>query len=419
MKILNFGSCNIDHVYSVEHIVTAGETISAKKMEIFPGGKGLNQSIAVARSGVIVYHAGCIGNNGDFLADILKQSGADTTYLKKEDIPNGHAIIQVDNTGENCIFIYSGSNGVVTETYIDKVLSDFGEGDFLMLQNEINNLHYIIKKAYEKKMQIVFNPAPFTDDLKKIDLKCISYLILNEVEAKGFYDAEDYKEFISHMTEAYPHIKLVLTLGKKGCVYADCNVSVYQPAFVVDMVDTTAAGDTFAGYFVSIMATSDDYSKAIKTASAASALAVSKMGAAPSIPFIEDVKNALQTLKPHTYEETETEKQKKMIVDYIDENLLTVDINEISEKLGYSKSYASIYIKNIMGVSFSKLLQKRRCKKAAGLLENTNLSIGEIINISGYENESFFRNKFKEFYGVSPFLYRKNIKKKEVSLNDK
>lgn len=419
MKILNFGSCNIDYVYSVEHIVTAGETISAKNMEIFPGGKGLNQSIAAARSGAEIYHAGCIGNNGGFLADIFTESGVDITYLKKEDIPNGHAIIQVDKSGENCIFIYSGSNGVITESYIDKVLGNFGEGDFLMLQNEINNLHYIIEKAHERKMQIVFNPAPFTEDLKSIDLNCISYLILNEVEAKGFYATDDYKEFISCMTQKYPELKIVLTLGKKGCVYAGSNVSVYQPAFVVDAVDTTAAGDTFAGYFVSVMAKSGDYSRAIKTASAASALAVSKMGAATSIPVIEEVKIALQTLKPYSYEETDRESKKKEILAYIDSNLLTASIGELAEKLGYSKSYTTTHIKNVMGESFSKLLQKRRCRIAANLLENTNISIGDIINKAGYENESFFRSKFKEIYGMSPFAYRKNIQKKEVSLNDK
>lgn len=419
MKILNFGSCNIDYVYTVEHIVTAGETISAKKMETFPGGKGLNQSIAAARAGAEIYHAGCIGNNGDFLADILVESGVDISYLKREDIPNGHAIIQVDKAGENCIFIFSGSNGAISEEFIDEVLANFQSGDILLLQNEINNLHYIIKKASERKMQIVFNPAPFTEDLKNIDLNCISYLILNEVEAKGFYDAEDYKEFISHMTAAYPRLKIVLTLGKKGCIYADADMSVYQPAFMIDAVDTTAAGDTFAGYFVSYVAGGKDYAQAIKTASAASALAVSEKGAAPSIPVIADVEKALGYLKPYPCDDSKKDRQKKKILKYIDENILNANLQELADKLGYSKSYTSALVKNIMNASFSKVLQKRRCGIAADLLENTTLSISEIINKTGYENETFFRNKFKELYGVSPLAYRKNKQKEEVSLNDK
>ena len=419
MKILNFGSCNIDYVYTVEHIVTAGETISAKKMEIFPGGKGLNQSIAAARAGAEVYHAGCIGSNGKFLADILTESGVNTAYLKKEDIPNGHAIIQVDKSGENCIFIYSGSNGVITEDFVDEVLENFGEGDFLMLQNEINNLNYIIEKAHERKMNLVLNPAPFTEDLKNIDLNCISYLILNEVESKGFYDAEDYKEFIAHITSVYPHLKLVLTLGKKGCVYADNGVSVYQPAFVVDAVDTTAAGDTFTGYFVSLMAKGKGYAQAIKTASAASALTVSKMGAAPSIPVISEVEKALRFLTPYPYEQSKREKQKEDILNYIAENIKTANLEALSARLGYSKSYTVSHVKKLMNASFSKLLQTRRCKIAAELLKDSNLSISEIISKIGYENETFFRKKFKEFYGVSPLAYRKNKQREEVSLNDK
>lgn len=418
MKILNFGSCNIDYVYTVEHIVTAGETISAKKMETFPGGKGLNQSIAAARAGADVYHAGCIGNNGQFLADILSDSGADISYLKKEDIPNGHAIIQVESTGENCIFIYSGSNGAITTEFVDEVLSKFNEGDFLILQNEINNLFYIIEKAHERKMQIVLNPAPFTEDLKNIDLKYISYLILNEVEAKGFYGTEDYKEFIAYMTSAYPHIKLVLTLGKKGCVYADAENYVYQPAFIVDAVDTTAAGDTFAGYFVSLVAYGRDFSEAIKTASAASALTVSKKGAAPSIPVISEVENALDFLTPYSYDESEREKQKKDILKYIDENIVTANIAELAENLGYSKSYTTSLVKKIMNEGFTKLLQIRRCKMAADMLKNTNSPISEIITKTGYENESFFRSKFKELYGMTPLAYRKNKQREEVHLND-
>lgn len=298
MKILNFGSCNIDYVYSVDHMVREGETISADNMEVFSGGKGLNQSIAAARAGADIYHAGCIGTGGDFLKDMLLESGADVSYLRKEDISNGHAIIQLDKNGENSICIYKGSNGMISEEHIDSVLDNFERGDILLLQNEINNLPYLIEKGFEKGLQIVFNPSPFVDELRKIDLNHISYLILNEVEASGFSGKENAAEFIDYVKESYPNLKVVVTLGKKGCIYSDKDQTLRQSAFKVNAVDTTAAGDTFTGYFVSLVSAGADYAKAIKYASAASALAVSKKGAAPSIPVFEDVEKALPDLAP-------------------------------------------------------------------------------------------------------------------------
>ena len=150
MKILNFGSCNIDYVYSIDHIVRVGETQSTNRLDIFPGGKGLNQSIAIARAGAKVYHAGCVGYDGDMLTELLSDSGVDISYVRTTDIKNGHAIIQVDSNGNNSIFLYGGSNDMVTEEYIDSVLEHFEAGDILLLQNEISNVEYIIKKASKK-----------------------------------------------------------------------------------------------------------------------------------------------------------------------------------------------------------------------------------------------------------------------------
>ena len=174
MKILNFGSCNIDYVYSMDHIVKVGETQTTYSLETFSGGKGLNQSIALARAGAEVYHAGCIGNDGEMLLDILNESGVDTSFVKKVDEKNGHAIIQVSAKGENSIFLYPGSNNMVTTEFIDEVLSHFGEGDILLLQNEISNLTYIIEKAYKKKMCIILNPSPINEVIEKIDFNMIS-----------------------------------------------------------------------------------------------------------------------------------------------------------------------------------------------------------------------------------------------------
>lgn len=302
MKIVNFGSCNIDYVYQVPHFVRPGETLSSTDLNRFPGGKGLNQSIAMARSGCKVYHAGCIGQDGLFLKELLAEAGADVSYLKVTDSPSGQAIIQVDDNGENSIILYSGSNAKITKEYIDEVLLNFEKGDIVVLQNEISNVDYIVEKAYDLGLTIVLNPAPFHEDLKKIDLNKISVLILNEVEAEEFSgesQIEKIKEFFKGK-----NIKTVLTLGSKGCLYFDKDTELYCPAFCVDVIDTTSAGDTFTGYFVSGLVKNLDIESNLRYASAASALAVSKLGAAVSIPISSEVENALKTLKSLSCDDT-------------------------------------------------------------------------------------------------------------------
>jgi len=294
MKILNFGSCNIDYVYSLDHIVSPGETETTYKLETFPGGKGLNQSIAVSRAGVKVYHAGCIGEDGEMLEEIMKKSGVDTTYLKKAPKKNGHAVIQVTKQGENSIFLYPGSNEMVTKDYIDFVLADFNEGDIIFLQNEISNIEYIVEKAHQKGMCIILNPSPFNDKINKIDFNMLSYVILNEVEMKEVSDTDSVEEGLDSMSKKYPNLKIMLTLGRRGCIYKDSEKEVNQDIFPVEVVDTTAAGDTFTGYFIAGISMGDDIAEVLKTAAMASAIAVSRKGAAPSIPKRCEVLEALK-----------------------------------------------------------------------------------------------------------------------------
>ena len=289
MKILNFGSCNLDYVYAMDHIVRVGETQSATGRETFPGGKGLNQSIAIARAGAQVFHAGCVGRDGNMLREVLSESGVDLSYLSTVDSPNGHAVIQVSAKGENSIFLYAGSNAMVSREIVDEVLTHFDEGDILLLQNEISNVPYIIEKAHEKRMQIIFNPSPFTEELREIDLGRLTYLILNEVEARDISDADDPKDILTYFHTTYPDLRVMLTLGKEGSVYSDRNCEIRQEIYPADVVDTTAAGDTFTGYFVAGIAAGEDYAKILKTATAASSIAVSRAGAAPSIPHRQEV----------------------------------------------------------------------------------------------------------------------------------
>ncbi|MBQ2742676.1 MAG: ribokinase, partial [Oscillospiraceae bacterium] len=221
MKILNFGSCNIDYVYSLDHIVRVGETETTHKLETFPGGKGLNQSIAVARAGAKIYHAGCVGNDGAMLLDILANSGVDISHIRRLGVKNGHAVIQLSSSGENSIFLYPGSNEMIDKELIDKVLCDFGKGDIILLQNEISNVGYIIEKAYKKGMCIIFNPAPFNDGIRNIDFNMISYIVLNEVEAAEMSGFEEPEKSLEYLGCTYPDLRVVLTLGENGCVYMD------------------------------------------------------------------------------------------------------------------------------------------------------------------------------------------------------
>lgn len=293
MKIVNFGSCNIDYVYSLDHIVNVGETETTNKLETFAGGKGLNQSIALARAGAKVYHAGCIGKDGEMLREIMNESGVDLSHIKNTDTKNGHAVIQVSAKGENSIFIYPGSNAEVSKDYIDSVLEDFEKGDILLLQNEISNVNYIIEKAYEKQMQIILNPSPINEKINEIDFGKLSYVVLNEIEAKEISGAKNAEESLLFFSKNYPDLKIMLTLGSKGSVYFDNENKISQSAFLVDAVDTTGAGDTFTGYFVAGISQNENYCEILKKASAASAISVSRMGAAPSIPKMEEVVNII------------------------------------------------------------------------------------------------------------------------------
>lgn len=406
MKILNFGSCNIDYVYSLDHIAKEGETETTHRLEIFPGGKGLNQSIAVSRAGVSIFHAGCIGEDGAFLADLLLQNGVDISNLRTVKTKNGHAVIQVNAKGENSIFLYPGSNEQVDKTFVDAVLEDFGTGDILLLQNEISQVDYIVEQAYQRGMCIVLNPSPFNAQIDRINFQMLSYLVLNEVELCGISECNDHEEGLLYLKQTYPWLKIILTLGEKGSVFVSGEQELRQVAFKVDTVDTTAAGDTFTGYFIAELSKGTAPAQILRLASAAAAIAVSRKGAASSIPSREELLALLDTMEENT-KSGKTDFLVKRIEDYIDSHLKTANLTELSDRLGYSKVYTGKLVKRSFGTSFSKLLLSKRCKVAAHMLLHTDLPVGEIIELVGYENESYFRATFKQLYGKNPLEFRK------------
>ena len=292
MKIYNFGSLNLDYVYQVDHFVKPGETISSVNMQVFPGGKGLNQSVALARSGAKVLHAGKIGEQGEMLLDTLTASGVDVSLIKTGDGATGHAIIQVDKNGQNCIVLYGGTNRQMDSEYIKFVLSGCKSGDILLLQNEINNLSSIIEQAHEKGALIALNPSPFDDSLLKCPLQYVRWFLMNELEGMAISNQKDPDAIVLAILAKYPGSAIVLTLGKDGVLYADKDCRERHGIFQVPVVDTTAAGDTFTGYFIAGVAQGLPIKEVLRHSSLASSLAVSRKGAASSIPSIEEVLNS-------------------------------------------------------------------------------------------------------------------------------
>ena len=291
MKILNFGSLNVDYIYEVDHLVLPGETISSDKLVITTGGKGLNQSIALAKAGAAPFHAGAIGiSDKDMLKGMLDKNGVNTEYVKILPEPSGHAIIQLDRKGRNSIVLFGGTNGRIDCVYVDEVLAGFGVGDIVLLQNEIASVAYIISRAYAKGMRIYFNPSPADSKLAEYPIHYVDTLILNEVEGEQLTGEKQPDGILDALLTKYPDIKVVLTLGEKGSVYADRDRREYQDIFRNEVVDTTAAGDTYTGYFIASVAKGDEIRTSLKYAAAAAAISISGLGAACSIPGLNEVK---------------------------------------------------------------------------------------------------------------------------------
>lgn len=278
MKVINFGSLNIDYVYRVHDFARPGETISALSFSRFAGGKGLNQSIALARAGAQTLHAGVIGKDGIFLLDTLRESGVDcSSVMVDEHSPSGHAVIQVADSGENEIVLFPGTNHNITHDAIEQTLSCVDAGDILLLQNEISAIPEIMREAAKREMRIFFNPAPMTAAVLDYPLELANTLIVNETE----WDALKAHRFSDG-------INVLRTMGAKGAVYND---SIRVPAKRVDkVVDTTAAGDTFIGYFIAELLRNQSIETAMEMASLASGWCIQRAGAAASIPWRQELR---------------------------------------------------------------------------------------------------------------------------------
>lgn len=295
MKILVFGSLNIDKVYGVAEFPRPGETIAALSYDSFCGGKGLNQAIAAARAGGEISFAGMIGEDGAMLSQALRREGIDIRHLRQIAGASGHAVIQVAKTGQNCIMVYGAANARVDESFVDAVLEDFSAGDVLLLQNEISAIGHIIRKAHEKGMTVFFNPSPIDGQIAQYPLDMVDYFIVNEVEGAHLTGKQEPGEILTALRARFPNASFVLTLGPAGARYLGRDGTMASCGVLdVPVVDTTAAGDTFCGYFLSSVCAGHAPKTALDIAMVASNIAVTRAGAEPSIPRADEVADLYQ-----------------------------------------------------------------------------------------------------------------------------
>lgn len=289
--VLNFGSLNIDKVYQVPHFVQPGETLSSSNFAQFAGGKGLNQSIALARAGVKVFHAGKIGSDGEFLRQILADNQVDTSNIALSQLPSGHAIIQVDCNGQNCIILFPGANCDITREEITSILDKMEQGSYLLLQNEINDIPFIMEQAAARGMKIAINPAPCNEAVLSYPLELADIIFVNEIEATilAEFDGDDVDLLLKKISKKFPKAEIIMTFGAKGAYYSKGNKVFHTPCFETKVLDTTSAGDTFGGYYLSAKLLGYEVEEAMKIASFASSITVSRAGAAASIPLAEEV----------------------------------------------------------------------------------------------------------------------------------
>lgn len=288
MAIWNLGSINIDHFYRVPRIPVPGETLAATTYATGLGGKGANQSIAAARGGAQVMHIGAVGPDGDRAIAALAEVGIDTGQIAVLDMPTGHAIINVDDAGENAIVIFSSANVALTQEQVRAALAKASQGDVCLLQNETNLAAYAAEIARDKGMRVIYSAAPFDADHAAEMLPFVDLLVLNEVEAAQLSEA------LGVSPARLPVAEVLITRGARGAIYRSGGDEVSVPAFAVEPVDTTGAGDCYLGFFAAGQSAGMDVKGAMTFAAAAAAIQVTREGTADAMPDLHEVKAFLE-----------------------------------------------------------------------------------------------------------------------------
>lgn len=288
MAIYNLGSINADLLYRVPHLPKAGETLAATGLTRGLGGKGANMSVAAARAGAHCVHIGAVGADGRWAVERLMEYGVDTRHIATVDGDTGHAIILLDDAGENSIVIQPGANRAVTETHIAVGLAQAGPDDLFLFQNETSAQRAGAEAASSKGMRVAYAAAPFDAEAVQAVLPLLDLLILNAVEADQLARAT------GEPPGALPVRDIVVTLGAEGCRWhnTDSGETESFAAVPVTPVDSTGAGDTFTGYLLAGLDRSMPMAQAIGLAQQAAALMVTRVGTADVIPDLKDVQDA-------------------------------------------------------------------------------------------------------------------------------
>lgn len=282
--IFNLGSINIDHFYRVPHLPAAGETLAARGYTMGLGGKGANQSAAAAKAGARVAHIGAVGPEGLWAIDRLSGWGVDTAHIARLDTPSGHAIINVDEAAENTIVLYPGANWAMPLALVQDALKLAGPADTLILQNETAHQAEAARLASAKAMRVMYSAAPFDVDAVRAVLENVTILALNAVEADQLCAA------LGLALDQIDVPELLVTRGAQGADWRSrAGDRAFAPARKVTAVDTTGAGDTFAGYFAAGRDKGLSPQQALQWAGAAAALKVTRQGTADAIPTAAEV----------------------------------------------------------------------------------------------------------------------------------
>lgn len=280
--IYSLGSINADHMYRLSHLPAPGETLAADTYARMLGGKGANQSIAAVRAGARVVHIGAVGQDGDWMRAALAAAGVDVDHVVTLDsAASGHAVVMVEEGGENSIVIHPGANRMLEAPHIEAALINSRPGDWLMMQNETSGQVEAAELAHTRGLRVAYSAAPLDVDAVRAVQPFVSLLILNTVEAEQLSQA---------LSVADVPMRLV-THGEGGAEWVEANSdeAVSVPAFCVSAIDTTGAGDCFAGYAVAGLAAGLAPVQALRRASAAAALQVQRRGASEAIPTAEEV----------------------------------------------------------------------------------------------------------------------------------
>lgn len=287
MTIVNVGSINWDRIYRVPHFPAPGETLSARSAAVGLGGKGLNQSVAILRSGGRVVHLGAIGGDDVAMLDALGKLGLDLSALERlAGVETGSALILVDDAGENLIVLDPGANRRMTVPNIDRVISGLSAGDWLLMQNETNGNPAAISAARRRGVKVALAAAPFEAAAVLPLLADLDLLSVNEIEHAQLTEAMG-------ATGLPSGLALLISMGARGARYLAPGIDLHVPAFKVTPVDTTGAGDTALGAFMARIDLGETVADALRFAMAAAAIQITRPGAVPAIPVEAEVREFL------------------------------------------------------------------------------------------------------------------------------